>query len=281
MTFKELQQYFQSELAPIYPKDETQSLFQIMVMEFLGLDRIALRSSIDLPLKKDDENRLKDLAAVLLTGKPYQQILGKAAFYRLEFLVNEHVLIPRPETEELVELALSTLTSASNSSLSLVDIGTGSGAIPIVLKKHLPLAEIHALDVSEKALEVAKANALALQCPIHFHLMDVLQEPLPQNFDVIVSNPPYIGLDEQRAINQSVKDFEPRLALFSPTNDPLLFYKRIAALVETQLNPGGYLFLEINQKLGPQTLELYTGRLSKLDLIKDLSGNDRFIVGKK
>lgn len=283
MTVGELKQEFQFELQRLYEKSQIEELFKIMAFEVLELNSIALRSSLPMEIQVPDTKRFLEILKELKTGKPYQQILGKSEFYRLEFKVNDQVLIPRPETEELIELALFELKSSSlgKTEFSILDIGTGSGVIPIVLSKNFPLAKVHALDISKGALEVAKENSQRHKTDINFLLKDILSEELEQSYDVIFSNPPYIGIEEQNEIDHSVKDFEPTIALFSPTSDPLIFYKRIASLVNNYLNAGGYLFLEINQKLGNQTLELYESLLSEVKLIQDLSGNDRFIMGKK
>lgn len=283
MTLGKLKDQFHIELQRLYEKSQIEVLFQIMAHEVLGLNSIELRSSLPQKISDIDLKRLQDLLKELKTSRPYQQILGKTEFYRLEFKVNEEVLIPRPETEELIELALLELEKASygKKEFSLLDIGTGSGVIPIVLNKHFPLAKVHALDISEGALDVAKENAKKHHTDVHFFLKDILSEDPDQNYDVIFSNPPYIGIEEKDEIEKSVKEFEPNLALFSPTKDPLIFYKRIATLLKTHLNDDGFLFLEINQKLGKETLELYRPNLSEVKLIQDLSGNDRFIVGKK
>ncbi|MHA6698073.1 peptide chain release factor N(5)-glutamine methyltransferase [Chryseobacterium sp. A301] len=283
MTVGDLKQEFHFELQRLYDKSQIEELFKIMAYEVLELNSIALRSSLLMEIQVSDTESFREILKELKTGRPYQQILGKTDFYRLEFKVNDQVLIPRPETEELIELALFELksTSLGKTEFSLLDIGTGSGVIPIVLSKNFPLAKVHALDISKGALEVAKENSQRHKTEINFLLKDILSEDLEQSFDVIFSNPPYIGIEEQNEIDHSVKDFEPTIALFSPTSDPLIFYKRIASLVNRYLNAGGYLFLEINQKLGNQTLELYQSLLSEVKLIQDLSGNDRFIIGKK
>ena len=215
----------------------------------------------------------------LKSGKPYQQILGKAYFYGEEFLVNENVLIPRPETEELIEVILDRLPA--DKELKILDIGTGSGCIAITIAKHLKQANIYALDYSEKALEMAKKNAVLHNVNIHFIQQDYLNTELPEVFDVVLSNPPYIGTEEEVDIENSVKDFEPMMALFAPQNDVLAFYRKIANDTDNKLADGGYIFLEINQKLGPETLELYKNKLSEAYLLKDISDNDRMIWGRK
>jgi len=196
--------------------------------------------------------------------------------------VDENVLIPRPETEELLEIAVHKIKDHfPGKKLKILDIGTGSGIIPLVLKKHFPETEVSSIDFSEKALQTARKNAEFHQLDVHFIHADYLNIDVIDHYDVIISNPPYIGIDEEYEIADSVKEFEPKMALFSPTSDPLIFYRKIAEDSLKHLNEKGLLFLEINQKLGPETLELYTDSYSDVQLIKDLSGNDRFILGIK
>jgi release factor glutamine methyltransferase len=165
--------------------------------------------------------------------------------------------------------------------IKILDIGTGSGIIPLVLKKYFPKAEITSIDYSQKALETAKKNADFHQLEVNFIHSDYLNFDLNENFDIIISNPPYIGIDEEQEIADSVKEFEPTMALFSPTSDALIFYRKIANDAKKHLNENGLLFLEINQKLGSETLELYLNDFKEAQLIKDLSENDRFIFGRK
>jgi release factor glutamine methyltransferase len=196
------------------------------------------------------------------------------------------VLIPRPETEELLEIAIDKIKNQFvilndiKKTIKILDIGTGSGIIPITLKKHFPEAEVSAMDISEKALEIAKKNATFHQTEINFIEADYLNDELAEKYDVIISNPPYIGIEENVEIAASVKDFEPNIALFSPTKDALLFYRKIAKDCLNYLNENGLFFLEINQKLGNETLDLFQ-EFSEKKLIKDLSDNDRFVVGRK
>ena len=187
----------------------------------------------------------------------------------------------------MLEIAISKIKNISASTslnatkkLKILDIGTGSGIIPITLKKHFPKAEIHAMDISGKALDIAKKNADFHKTEINFIQADFLNSDLSENYDVIISNPPYIGINENIEIEDSVKGFEPNIALFSPTSDALIFYRKIAKDCEKYLNESGLFFLEINQKLGKETLALFQN-FSKNELVKDLSGNERFVIGKK
>ena len=282
MTILEFKRYFKSELSELYTEAESAQLYSIFLYEKTGFDRFQQRRFAHQELLISDEEELQEITSELKTGKPYQQILGHTEFYGKKFFVDENVLIPRPETEELVELAKIEIQNLKSKiqNLKLLDIGTGSGIIPITLKKHLPNVEISAIDISEKALEIAKKNAEFHQANIQFIPQDYLNTKLEENYDIIISNPPYIGIEENIEIEDSVKGFEPNIALFSPTSDALIFYKKIAKDGEKYLNENGMIFLEINQKLGKETLELFSN-YSESRLIKDLSGNDRFVFAKK
>ena len=282
MTILEFKRYFKSELSELYTEAESAQLYSVFLYEKTGFDRFQQRRFAHQELLISDEEELKEIIEELKTGKPYQQILGHTEFYGKKFFVDENVLIPRPETEELVELAKIEIQNLKSKiqNLKLLDIGTGSGIIPITLKKHFPNAEISAIDISEKALEIAKKNAEFHQANIQFIQQDYLNTKLEENYDIVISNPPYIGIEENIEIEDSVKGFEPNIALFSPTSDALIFYKKIAKDGEKHLNENGMIFLEINQKLGKETLELFSN-YSESRLIKDLSGNDRFVLAKK
>lgn len=311
MTILEFKRYFKNELSELYTEAESAQLYSIFMYETVGFDRFQQRRFAHQELLISDEEDLRKILAELKTGKPYQQILGYTEFYGLKFYVDENVLIPRPETEELMEIVISKIQIFNKSrdyqylksdenwnyswseqaihpplereeykKLKILDIGTGSGIIPITLKKHFPNAEISTMDISEKALEIAKKNSDFRKTEIHFIQADYLNTELTENYDVIISNPPYIGIDENVEIEDSVKGFEPNLALFSPTSDALIFYRKIAKDCETNLNENGLFFLEINQKLGKETLALFKD-FSESELVKDISGNDRFVIGRK
>ena len=270
MQFQDYFPSFSEVLATIYSKEESRILYRYFLEDF-------------------QERKLENLASEfekvteeLKKGKPYQQILGYTEFYGNRFFVNENVLIPRPETEELLELAINKIRDSRFEirDFKILDVGTGSGIILITLKKHFPDTEISAMDISEKALEIAQKNADFHKTEINFIQADYLNTNLTVNYDVIISNPPYIGIDENTEIEDLVKGFEPNIALFSPTSDALIFYRKIAKDADKFLNEKGMIFLEINQKLGNETLELFKN-FSESELVKDLSGNDRFVIGRK
>lgn len=288
-TISEIKEYWNNVLSSNYSPREISDLFDIFCENELQLTKVEVRLSSGIVPKKIQSEGLNICLKKLKEGFPYQQILGVTEFYGETFFVNEHVLIPRPETEELVELAIQKIQCLNEFKINhqssiidyiILDIGTGSGIIPIILKKNFPDAEIFAIDISEDALKVANRNAENLKVEIEWLLQDYLNTSLPEEFNVIISNPPYIGKNEESEIENSVKNFEPTIALFSPTEDPLLFYKKIAEDCKTHLKKDGLLFLEINQKLGDETLALFE-YFSHSELIKDLSGNDRFIFGVK
>ena len=270
MNFEQYFPLFSQELSSVYDNQEIRILYRYFCEDFAEINLNSF------------EKYLEKIIEELKTGKPYQQILGHTEFYGKKFFVDENVLIPRPETEELVELAINKIRDSRFEipDFKILDVGTGSGIIPITLKKHLPNAEISAIDISEKALEIAKKNAEFHQANIEFIQQDYLNTKLEENYDIIISNPPYIGIEENIEIEDSVKGFEPNIALFSPTSDALIFYKKFAKDGEKYLNENGMIFLEINQKLGKETLELFSN-YSESRLIKDLSGNDRFVFAKK
>jgi len=211
--------------------------------------------------------------------KPIQYILGETEFFGLNFSVNQSVLIPRPETEELVELILK---NHSGENLKILDIGTGSGCIAISLAKNMPSAKVYAIDISEDALSVAKENATRNQVEIQFFQQDILAE-LPDNIfneklDIIVSNPPYITPIEKYSIHDNVLKYEPHTALFVPQNNPLLFYERIADIGHSLLNKSGFLYFEINALYGKEICQmLQTKGYSNIKLYQDISGKNRMI----
>ena len=283
MTYQDYKIYFKKEVSENYTDAESSILFDIFVQHLADWNQVELRKTMGQEVEEKYVEGLQNIINELKTGKPYQQILGETEFYGLKFFVDEHVLIPRPETEELLELAIEKIKAGSRKSevFKILDIGTGSGIIPIVLKKHFPEAKISAVDISENALKTAQRNADLHQVEIKFIHQDYLNENLTEVYDVIISNPPYIGIEEEDEIADSVKEFEPKMALFSPTSNALIFYEKIAQDCKNHLTENGLVFLEINQKLGEETLELFRDVLSQTELMKDLSGNERFVWGRK
>lgn len=281
MTVSELKANFSSQLSDLYTASENAFIFQMFAQNILELNTVQQRQLADQEISSENEEKFSHIISELKTGRPYLQILGETEFYGMKFFVDENVLIPRPETEELLEIAIREIKKIQSSQvLKILDIGTGSGVIPLVLKKYFPEAEVSSIDFSEKALKTAKKNADYHQLSVNLIHADYLHFQLQEKYDIIISNPPYIGIEEEIEIADSVKEFEPKMALFSPTADALIFYRKIAEDAREHLSDSGLLFLEINQKLGPETLELYQD-FSDAQLLKDLSENDRFIYGKK
>jgi len=282
MNIKKFKECFFSELSVIYPKTEVESFFFILMEEYLDLKRI------DTVLKPDfkiDENLLSTLNKALerlQKEEPIQYIIGHTEFYGYSFFVDKNTLIPRPETEELVAWIIEEASKGKlhkKDKISILDIGTGTGCIPISLAKNLIKSSVSAVDISQKALLIAKKNALLNNTKIDFFEMDILNtESLPQKFDIIVSNPPYVRELEKREIKKNVLQNEPHLALFVDNNNPLLFYKKIADLAIEYLRQDGLLFFEINQYLEKETVKMLEMKgFKNIELRKDLFGNYRMI----
>ncbi|MEC3966978.1 peptide chain release factor N(5)-glutamine methyltransferase [Flagellimonas halotolerans] len=302
MLLKEIKDIFYKELGDIYPKEEVNSFFYACIEHYLKLERFILAIQPGLTLTKEEEQPLFEALSQLKLEKPLQYILGTAHFMDLELSVNENVLIPRPETEELVQWILADCqekkqfkldaersrsvisTPLNDRSLQILDIGTGSGCIAIALAKHLPNAKVFALDVSEKALKVAQKNAESNKVDVTLLKHDILDPELDPglDFDIIVSNPPYVRELEKEEIKKNVKDFEPSTALFVSDEDPLLFYKAIMDFSKRHLKENGRLYFEINQYLGKETEALFKAHnFSEIELRKDIFGNDRMLKAIK
>ncbi len=284
MTLLEIKKYFREELSELYTDSEASVLSSVFLEKITGFSTRQLRRLLHQEMLADDVGKIKDILAQLKTGKPYQHILGEAEFYGRTFKVSKNVLIPRPETEELVEIAITEIKNSplfsGRKNFRVLDIGTGSGIIPVTIKCRFPEAEVSAVDISQEALDVARHNAETHQTKIRFIQSDFLEETTNEVWDVIISNPPYIGKEEENEISDGVKKFEPLTALFSPVDDPLIFYRKIAETATRHLSDNGMIFLEINQKFGKETLDLFR-QFRFSELIRDLSGNDRFVVVKK
>jgi len=281
MTINQVKNLFSEELQSLYTSVECEELFFIFCEKILNLNKIDIRSQLENSISAENQKEFLKIISILKEGKPYQQILGETYFYGNRFFVDENVLIPRPETEELIELIENKLSHLKKEKLKILDVGTGSGCISISLAKIFPNAEVSSIDISEKALNIAKKNADFHKVKINFIQKDYLNEKLDEIYDIIVSNPPYIDVLEKEEISYSVKNFEPNIALFAPENRVLAFYEKIAKDSENHLKKEGSVFLEINQKLGKETLQLFQDVLTKSELVKDLSENDRFVIGEK
>jgi len=278
MNLRQLEQYFISETASIDNAEESSAVFYILTDHYDGWGRGFVLMNKELIISEEKLAVYTHVIAELKAGKPLQYILGETVFYGLTFKVNQDVLIPRPETEELVEWILTTIAAHPADFKSILDIGTGSGCIPIVLKKQLKDIEVSALDVSTAALLIAQENADLNETPVTFMNSDILTYTSDIKYDIIVSYPPYIMEHEQIDMAKQVMEHEPHLALFVSNEQPLVFYEAIAEFALHHLNPAGKLFLEINAALGRETVAMLKGKgFSTIQLKKDMQGKDRMI----
>lgn len=267
-------------LSDIYPESEVKGLIRIMIEYVTGLPYARLLSDKSIKLSESQKLKINEITQRLLRHEPIQYIIGVIEFYGLPFKVDENVLIPRPETEELVEQIIKDNTT---SKVDILDIGTGSGCIAISLKKHLPDANIQAWDISPQALHTAAENAKCNATDIKFEEVNVLSNyPQKETFDIIVSNPPYILEQEKLQMADNVLQYEPHTALFVPDNNPLLFYERIADVGLNLLNLEGKLYFEINRSQGETTCKMLSEKgYINIELIRDISGNDRIVKAQK
>jgi len=281
MRIREYRSHFVDTLAPIYDLDEAESFFYLVLEDKKKLKRIDLALNTEATFSEDEVLQWNEILEKLKRYIPIQYILGKTHFYGLEFEVNENVLIPRPETEELVDWIISNNSKSAN--LKVLDIGTGSGCIAISLAKNLQDAHVSAVDVSEKALATAEKNAQNNQVKVNFIRKDILKtEDLEQQFDIIVSNPPYVRNLEKEEIKQNVLDHEPHLALFVDDQNALIFYQKITELAQKNLSKNGQLYFEINQYLGKEMMDLLEQKgFQQMELRKDIYGNNRMVFGRK
>ena len=266
-------------LADIYSAGEVSALTRILATELLGVSQMAFYVKDDIALTAEQEASLDNAIERLKKHEPIQYILGYSDFCGLRFKVTPATLIPRPETSELVEW----IANEANGTESILDIGTGSGCIAVSLAHKLPQSEVTAWDISTDALTIATENSKANNCPVEFKPVDILAyQPNGEQFDIIVSNPPYIKENEKNLMHSNVLDWEPHTALFVPDNDPLLFYRTIAQKGLTMLRNGGRLYFEINRAHGKDTMEMLESLgYTDIELRKDFAENDRMIRAVK
>ena len=279
MTIKEVYAEFLAELKGLYNAGEAAAITNIIFDYFGGMSSTAVITNANNEL---DNHLVKLLQNALMQIKkhvPVQYITGKAWFYNVSFKVNKNVLIPRAETEELVLEAINFLKE--NEGKKVIDIGTGSGCIPISIKKNISEADVTAIDVSKEALAVAKNNALSNNVKIKFLELDFLDEnnygDLPK-FDLIISNPPSIPENEKKSLDKNVKDYEPHLALFVPDNDPLLFYKKILVFAENHLKINGKILLETHEDFAKQTAAIFIANKYEVEIKKDMQDKERMLL---
>jgi release factor glutamine methyltransferase len=272
--------YFKRKLTGYYPDDEIKAVSRLIMEEVYGVSLVDLFSDKNTILSDTQIQKLDDIIIRLQHKEPVQYILGRTVFYGMPFQVNRYVLIPRPETEELVEWVIK---ESDEETKSILDIGTGSGCIAVVLAKKLPETYVEAWDFSMDALKMARENASRNNATVHFSQQNVLQDiAATLSFDVIVSNPPYVTESEKNDMESTVLDFEPHLALFVPDDNALLFYERIADLAMQILKPHGKMYFEINREKGQEIVEMLAHKgFINIELRKDISGNDRMIRAQK
>ncbi|MFO7721396.1 MAG: peptide chain release factor N(5)-glutamine methyltransferase [Gillisia sp.] len=282
MLVSQIKTKFFDQLKEEYPSGEIQSFFNLLTEAYLKMSRLDLALDHGRELSIAEEKMFEDSLLRLLKHEPIQYIIGETEFFGLKFKVNNNVLIPRPETEELVHWILEDFKNLKTGELSILDIGTGSGCIAISLAKKLPNARVSAIDISEEALKIAASNARMNDVEIDFIMQDILKTTeLPEKYDLIVSNPPYVRELEKKEMHRNVLENEPEMALYVKDQEPLIFYQKITKLAETGLNQGGSLYFEINQYLGKETEEVLNRSGFKSFSGKDMFGNDRMLKGTK
>ncbi|WP_295670979.1 peptide chain release factor N(5)-glutamine methyltransferase [uncultured Mucilaginibacter sp.] len=286
-TIKDVFDAFKIGLGKLYDAYEPEAITLLAVTEITGFSKAKIKAFPETALTIQQTDTLDDILIQLKTGNPIQYILGVTEFYGYPFNVNPSVLIPRQETEELVEWVISSVRSSKLAVGSILDIGTGSGCIAISLKKNLPQFKVSAIDISETALQTAKENAELNIVDVDFIKADILHPQKPFTFhlspftskiEIIISNPPYVTLHDKTQMHANVTDFEPHTALFVTEDDPLVFYKAIADYAADKLRPGGLLFFEINESYGEEVVQLLKDKQFKnIELRKDMSGRDGMI----
>lgn len=278
-TLKSASNFFKKELEIIYDESELNQILQISFFHFFGWNRADLVLNQNVLISKKDAKKIVDLIEELKTNKPLAQIMGEWEFYGLVFKVNEQTLIPRPETEELVQLIVEENKNVKN--CKVLDIGTGTGCIAISLKSEMKDASVSAFDISTEVLKIAAENAKLNKLKVSFKEVNILdweRQKLVEKYDVIVSNPPYIPEKEKELMHQNVLDFEPELALFVNNKEPLIFYEKIADFAIENLIPNGKLYFEINENYGQQTKQMLVDKMFKnVAIVNDINGKDRII----
>ena len=285
---RDCRRYYASELKKIYGSDEANALIMILLDHYFGINRVKMAMEPELRLSESELLTLHFAVKELLKNKPIQYILGETEFCGMRFFVNENVLIPRPETEEMVKMIEFYACKAclAPTGCDVLDIGTGSGCIAISLAKLLKNSVVTAVDVSEKALEVAKKNAKANNVNVRFVLDDILNPQNPKlidnQYDIIVSNPPYVCESEKSEMRANVLDYEPSSALFVSDNDPLIFYRKILEFAQKTLTSNGEVWFEINERFGKETKDLCIEKgFEKVEIIKDFRERDRILKAKR
>jgi release factor glutamine methyltransferase len=280
MTIQEAGRHLLEQLQQLYDRREASNIAELVMEQLTGLRKIDRMVKKDTALSNGQADKLNIYIKALQQHRPVQYVLGEAWFYGMKFFVNDQVLIPRPETEELVQWIID---ENSDGLLRIFDVGTGSGCIPIALKKKLPGATVYSCDVSEGALNMARKNASALKADVDFFQMDILDPGTWASIsllNIIVSNPPYIPLNERSLMHANVIDYEPHLALFVEDNDPLIFYRTIAELGTKKLSSPGKVYVEVHEDLAKDVAEIFTkSNYHSVEIKKDMQGKERMIRG--
>jgi len=280
MTLQEAKQLFQNQLRNLFLQDEINNFFFLIIEKEFGYNKSKTIMRLDEPLSMGESIMIHGCLNRLKKSEPIQYILGETEFYGMYYKVNRDTLIPRPETEELVDWIISDVKmEIQDAPLRIVDLGTGTGCIAISLARNIRESEVWGWDVSEGALKVARKNAKSNKVHVNFERRDMLKLPeINDKYDIIVSNPPYVRESEKKAMKKNVLDYEPAIALYVPDNDPLVYYKAISRWAQDALKPGGALYFEINEYLGNEVIKLLEQEgFSEIELNKDLSKRDRLV----
>jgi release factor glutamine methyltransferase len=274
--------YYQTKLCDKFNHHELNSIIYWILEDILGLKKIDILMNPDIRINESEILKINNKFKKIANQEPVQYVIGKTYFYNLILKVNKDVLIPRPETEELVNIIVQTYINKHDSKINILDIGTGSGCIAIALNKSLKNSDVTAIDISDKALNIAKFNNNSNNTNVHFKLINILDKQALTKlgfFDIIVSNPPYVLEKEKSLMEKKVLDFEPPLALFVSNEDPLIYYKAIINFALEHLNPNGKLFFEINENYGEELKTLLTlHQYKNISLLKDINNKNRFII---
>ena len=276
---------FVKEIKVVYEEREAETISDWVFENVTGMKRWERRANQNKELKNDDYQQLQKYLKELLQHKPVQYVLSEAWFYKMKFFVDENVLIPRSETEELVEWVISDFKNQNSSKpTNIIDIGSGSGCISIALKNELTEINVTAIDISKKALAVAELNAQRLKAQVHFFEINFLKESewrsLPI-YDSIISNPPYIPIIEKEVLSKNVTEFEPKVALFVENNDPVIFYKKIATFAKDHLKKEGKIYVETHEEYAKEVKDVFENAGYLAEIKKDIYGKERMVRGKK
>lgn len=285
MTIQDATYFLLNKLRTIYPDGEADTITDWVMEHITGSKKAERMVYKKAEITSSEESELIQLTQRLMTHEPVQYVLGEAWFCAMKLFVNKNVLIPRPETEELVNWIITDYKAKpGGESLRILDIGTGSGCIPIAIKNKIPASDLWSCDSSILALEVAKKNSENLDCSVklmHLDFLDKLHWWELGQFDIIVSNPPYVTDNEKKTIQPNVLEHEPLAALFVPGDDPLLFYKAIADFGKSGLDIRGTIYVEINEILGPETMNVFKEKGFRTEIRKDMQGKDRMLKCQK